>query len=91
MLNTLAKEIRLRECELRESHEMFHDPRLPTPGNVITRTYKGHEIIVKVLKDGFEFQGRIYRSLTAIADEVTGSHWSGYRFFGLPQRRRQRK
>ena len=69
----------------------IRDPRLPMPGTVLTRRYKGQEIAVRVLDQGFEFHGRVYRSLTAIADEVTGSHWSGYRFFELPQRRHKRR
>jgi len=40
------------------------------------------------LDDGFEFEGRLYRSLTQIAREITGAHWSGPRFFGLKDRKR---
>ena len=42
---------------------------------------------VVVLDDAFEFEGRRYRSLTQIAREITGAHWSGPRFFGLTKRR----
>jgi hypothetical protein len=38
---------------------------------------------VKVLVDGFEFNGQIYRSLSAIAREVTGTKWNGFLFFNL--------
>jgi hypothetical protein len=57
--------------------------RLPMPGVLLTRRYKGREIVVKVLEKGFEHEGRVYRSLTAIANEVTGGHWNGHLFFGI--------
>jgi hypothetical protein len=59
------------------------DPRIPGPGTVITRDYKGRKLLVSVLNDGFEFEGRKFRSLSAIAKQVTGSHWNGVHFFGL--------
>ena len=60
-----------------------HDRRLPMPGTVLTREYKGDKISVTVLDGGFEYDGEFYRSLTAVARAVTGSHWNGYHFFGL--------
>ena len=59
------------------------DSRLPLPGSVITRQYKGQTLQVKVLSDGFEFEGEVYKSLSSVAKEITGSHWNGYHFFGL--------
>ena len=59
------------------------DTRVPLPGTVITRRYKGRLIQVKVLRKGFEFEGELYKSLSAVAKQVTGSHWNGYRFFNL--------
>jgi len=59
------------------------DSRLPIPGSTIIKTYKGNDIQVKVLDKGFEYKGRIYKSLSAIAKEITGNHWNGYIFFGL--------
>src|SRR5689334_4840460 len=61
------------------------DPRLPAPGTILRRQYKGREIIVRVLADGFEFEQSIYRSLSAIAREITGTKWNGYLFFNLAQ------
>ena len=61
------------------------DRRLPAPGSILRRHYKGREIIVRVLADGFEFEGRIYRSLSAIARELTGTKWNGFLFFDLPR------
>jgi len=59
------------------------DPRLPPPGTAITRRYKGRTINVIVLPDGFEYDGQRYRSLSAIAKAITGSHMNGFRFFRL--------
>jgi len=59
------------------------DRRLPIPGTLITKNYKGNEIRVKILEIGFEYNGKVYRTLTAIAKEVTGSHWNGYLFFNM--------
>jgi Protein of unknown function (DUF2924). len=59
------------------------DRRLPIPGTLITKNYKSTDIRVKILEKGFEYNGKIYRTLTAIAKEVTGSHWNGYLFFNM--------
>jgi hypothetical protein len=62
------------------------DSRIPAPGAVIVREYKGRRLLVAVLENGFEFEGRVFRSLSAIAKEVTGAHWNGVHFFGLKGR-----
>ncbi len=60
------------------------DPRVPTPGTAITRRYKGRTLQVVVLEDGgFEYDGARYKSLSAVAKFVTGTHTNGFRFFGL--------
>ncbi len=59
------------------------DPRLPAPGCQLTRKYKGQTLVVTVLADGFEYEGECYKSLTAVAKAITGSHISGFRFFKL--------
>jgi hypothetical protein len=59
------------------------DPRLPSPGTVLTRPYRGRTIAVTVLENGFEYEGRRFASLTAVAKVITGSHWNGMEFFGL--------
>ncbi len=59
------------------------DPRLPPPGSWIERKYKGQMLRVLVLNEGFEYEGRRYRTLTAIAKEVSGQHVGGFRFFQL--------
>ena len=56
----------------------------PAPGTVLNRTYKDRQLVVTVMYDGqFEFEGRLYTNLSTIANEVTGSKWSGPLFFGL--------
>jgi Protein of unknown function (DUF2924) len=59
------------------------DNRLPPPGTVITRPYKGEDLQVKVLSDGFEFEGQVYRSLSAVAKAITGQHCNGFLFFRM--------
>ncbi len=59
------------------------DPRLPMPGAIIRRVYKGEEIVVRVLPKGFECDGELFGSLSAIAKVKTGSHWNGFHFFHL--------
>jgi hypothetical protein len=62
-----------------------HDDRVPPPGTFIRRQYKGRTLMVRVLDSGFEFEGTTYRTLSAIAKQITGSHWNGFKFFGLYQ------
>lgn len=64
------------------------DPRLPSPGTVLTRQYHGQEIRVLVREDGFEWDDRHFRSLSAAARAVTGQRWNGWLFFGLTKRKR---
>lgn len=60
-------------------------PSSPSPGTVLVREYQGRRIVVSVLPKGFEHEGKVYRSLSAVANAVTGSHWNGALFFGLKQ------
>ena len=53
------------------------------PGSLLRRTYQGRSILVRVLEDAYEHEGRRFRSLSAIAQAVTGAHWNGRLFFGL--------
>jgi hypothetical protein len=59
------------------------DDRLPRPGALLTRRYKGRTLQVEVLEHGFAYDGQVYRSLSAVAKAVTGSHCNGYLFFRL--------
>lgn len=65
---------------LSENHD---DPRVPPVGSAIVREYKGRTIRVLVLSDGFEWEGERYRTLSAVAKGITGSHINGFRFFRL--------
>ncbi|MCB9833790.1 MAG: DUF2924 domain-containing protein [Planctomycetes bacterium] len=56
-------------------------------GTTLRRPWKGRDIVVRVLDQGFEHEGETYRSLSAIAKAVTGSHWNGRHFFGLTKKR----
>lgn len=68
---------------VRKKVNLSRDSRLPMPGAMLVKEHEGRRIDVKVLDDAFEFEGRRYRSLSAIAREVTGTNWNGYKFFGL--------
>src|SRR5437868_15272908 len=73
-------------CPVDRSH-VQRDGRLPPPGTLLTRRMDHRQVVVKVLEDGFEFESRRYRSLSAIAREVTGTRWNGLLFFGVAERR----
>ena len=60
----------------------------PIAGTRLIREYQGVEQIVTVLHNGFEWQGRPYQSLSAIARAITGTRWNGWVFFGLKNHRR---
>ncbi len=66
--------------------EPVRDKRIPPPGTVLLRRYKGQTVTVEVLANGFEWEGRRFRSLSAVAKEVTGSHLNGVRFFHLDRK-----
>ena len=53
------------------------------PGTLLTREWDGHLQRVMVLADGFSWNGKIYPSLSKVAFAMTGTHWSGPKFFGL--------
>jgi hypothetical protein len=59
------------------------DPRLPKAGSSVSREFKGFSHEVQVLESEFVYRGRSYRSLSAIAKEITGTPWNGFLFFGL--------
>src|SRR5215470_11078322 len=55
------------------------------PGTLLTREWDGHPQRVMVLADGFAWDGKTYPSLSKVAFAITGTRWSGPRFFGLDQ------
>jgi hypothetical protein len=60
-----------------------HDERLPPPGSLLTRLYKSQTHEVKILQHGFEYQGQVFASLSALAKQITGTHCNGFWFFRL--------
>ena len=73
------------------ARQPVRSPREPVLGTIFTRQYKGRQIVVAVrgVRE-FEYEGQIFRSLSAVAKAVTGSHLSGHAFFGLTQGREER-
>ncbi len=73
--------------ELRNNGNLSADPAIRLkPGLRLVREWRGETHDVLVLEDGFEWNGERRRSLSAIAREITGTRWSGPRFFGLKPR-----
>ncbi len=62
------------------------DPRLPIPGTLLVRRIQGKDVVVRVREDGFECDGRLYKSLSAAVRVATGTRWNGFAFFGLGDR-----
>jgi Protein of unknown function (DUF2924) len=78
-LQTLAREF--------EKGSGYSDPGIILrTGTTLVRQWRGHTHTVLVGEDGFKYEGRHYRSLTVIAERITGAHWSGPRSFGLTKR-----
>ena len=59
------------------------DDRVPTAGATLTREFRGRSYSVKVLANGFEYEGQHFKSLSAIARAITGTRWNGLAFFGV--------
>ena len=64
------------------------DPRNPIVGTKLIREWAGVAHTVTVLREGFDWDGRRFKSLSAVARAITGTRWNGYRFFGLRERKR---
>ena len=84
---------RAQRCRLQTLTREFErgggsfDPGIvPKAGTRLVRQWRGHTHTVLVREDGFEYEGQHYRSLSVIAERITGAHWSGPRFFGLTRR-----
>src|ERR1700731_428478 len=67
----------------RVQNRQEQDRRLPLPGALLTRKWKGQTVLVEVLAKGFRYENRQYSSLSAIATAVTGTRWNGLAFLGL--------
>ena len=79
LLDALADEVEGKK--VRQS--VISDPRNPVIGTRLVREWDGAEHVITVMTDGFDWQGRRYKSLSAVARDITGTRWNGYRFFGL--------
>ncbi len=79
LLDALADEVEGKKVR----RSVISDPRNPVIGTRLVREWDGAVHVITVLKDGFDWQGRRYKSLSSIARDITGTRWNGYRFFGL--------
>ena len=59
------------------------DSRIPPVGTIITKSYKGETLEVKVLENGFEYKGQVFKSISALAVHIVSTPISGYVFFKL--------
>jgi hypothetical protein len=91
------KDIRVRVPREFLRWDSLHGEKVPTGHSsqpllaihsTISKIYRGRSHVVTVVAGGFEYEDRIYRSLSAIAREITGTQWNGPRFFGLKESRR---
>ena len=71
------------ETTRRDGNRRDQVSRLPLPGTLLRRKWKGRTILVEVLAKGFQYENRHYASLSAIAVAITGTRWNGLAFFGL--------
>lgn len=79
----VVKVAKQKVADVAEPTPKERDVRLPAVGTVITKTYRGQTIEVKVLETGFEYQGKTYKSISRVAMEIVKRPISGYVFFGL--------
>ena len=88
MSPALRRRLRSLAGEFEKGGASFDLGLMPKTGTMLVRQWRGHTHTVLVRKDGFEYEGQHYRSLTVITERITGAHWSGPRFFGLTKRAR---
>jgi Protein of unknown function (DUF2924) len=84
----LQRRLRILAGEFEKGARSFDPGGVLKTGAALVRQWRGHTHTVLVHEDGFEYDGQRYRSLTVIAERITGAHWSGPRFFGLRKRTR---
>ena len=84
----LRRRLQTLAGELEKGARSFDPGIILKTGANLVRQWRGRTHTVLVREDGFEYEGRRYRSLTVIAERITGAHWSGPRFFGLGKRAR---
>ena len=84
----LQRRLQILAGEFEKGARSFDPGIILKTGATLVRQWRGYTHTVLVREDGFEYDGRRYRSLTVIAEQITGAHWSGPRFFGLTKRAR---
>src|SRR5215471_2665467 len=82
----LRRRLQTLAGEFERGSGSFDPGLLPKTGTTLVRQWRGRTHKVLVCEDGFEYEGQRYRSLSVIAERITGAHWSGPRFFGLTKR-----
>jgi Protein of unknown function (DUF2924) len=82
----LQRRLQILTGEFEKGARSFDPGMVLRTGATLVRQWRGHTHTVLVREDGFEYGGQRYRSLTVIAERITGVHWSGPRFFGLSKR-----
>ena len=63
--------------------ELGRDPRLPMPGALLSKTFRGKQHLVKVLDKGFEYENENFKTLSSVAKKIAGTNWNGFKFFNL--------
>jgi hypothetical protein len=84
----LQRRLRILAAECEKGARSLDPGIVPKTGATLMRQWRGYTHTVLVREDGFEYEGQCYRSLTVIAERITGAHWSGPRFFGLSKQAR---
>jgi len=84
----LRRRLQTLAAALEKDARSVHPGVLLKAGSTLVRQWRGHTHTVLVGENGFEYEGQRYRSLTVIAERITGAHWSGPRFFGVTRRAR---
>ena len=84
----LQRRLRILAGEFEKGADSFDAGGVLKTGASLVRRWRGHTHTVLAGEDGFEYDGQRYRSLTVIAERITGAHWSGPRFFGVNKRSR---
>jgi len=86
--HALQRRLQILAEEFEKGALSFHPSIVLKSGATLVRQWRGHTHTVLVREDGFEYDGQRYRSLTVIAERITGAHWSGPRFFATGKRAR---
>jgi Protein of unknown function (DUF2924) len=84
----LQRHLQILAGELEKGALSFDPSMVLKTGVTLVRQWRGRTHTVLVREDGFEHEGQRYRSLSVIAEQITGAHWSGPRFFGVSKRAR---